>query len=116
VLGPVLLGVASVSSGQWFPLARAGLAMAILASLFVGMALVFPGGIGFGDCKWAGVIGLYLGWLGWHVVVTGILLSYLAAAVVVICLRIVRGSGDQRLLAFAPFMAGGAAVAMVFVR
>jgi leader peptidase (prepilin peptidase)/N-methyltransferase len=49
VVVPVLLAVSSVESGRWFPLARAGLAMAILASFFVTMALVFPGGIGFGD-------------------------------------------------------------------
>jgi leader peptidase (prepilin peptidase) / N-methyltransferase len=116
LVGPALLVMASLVSGRWSSLARAGLAMAILASLFVAMALVSRGGIGFGDCKWAGIIGLYLGWLGWQYVVTGILLSYLAAAVVVIAQRIVRTSGDNRLLPFAPFMAGGAVVAMVFVR
>jgi leader peptidase (prepilin peptidase) / N-methyltransferase len=116
LVGPALLVTASLALGRWSSLARAGLAMAILAAVFVAMALVSRGGIGFGDCKWAGIVGLYLGWLGWQFVVTGILLSYVAAAVVVILLRIVRGSGDQRLLAFAPFMAGGAVVAMTFVR
>jgi leader peptidase (prepilin peptidase) / N-methyltransferase len=116
LVGPALLVVASLALGRWSSLARAGLAMAILASLFVAMALVSRGGIGFGDCKWAGIIGLYLGWLGWQYVVTGVLLSYLGAAVVVIVIRIVRKSGDSRLLPFAPFMAGGAVVAMVYVK
>lgn len=116
VVGPALLALASVASGRWFALVRAGLAMAILASLFVVMALVIPGGMGFGDCKWAGVIGLNLGWLGWHFVVTGILLSYLVAAAFVIGFRILRSPGNRISLPFAPFLAVDALVVILLVR
>jgi leader peptidase (prepilin peptidase)/N-methyltransferase len=112
IVGPTLLAVASVVSGQWWTLARAGTAMAILAAIFLVLALASSGGIGLGDCKWAGIVGLYLGWLGWDALSTGVLLGFLTAALFVIGRRIVSSPGTRVLLPFAPFMAGGALAAV----
>jgi len=38
--------------------------------------------------KWAAVVGLYLGWLGWSAVSTGTLLAFTAAAVVAAVRRV----------------------------
>jgi len=113
VIGPALLALASVPSGQWSTLVRAGAAMAILAALFLGLALASRGGIGLGDCKWAGIVGLYLGWLGWSALWTGTILAFLAAAVFVIGRRTVSSPRHRAQLPFAPFMAAGA-LAVVF--
>jgi leader peptidase (prepilin peptidase)/N-methyltransferase len=112
----ILLTLAASIDGSWWPLARAGLGMIALAGLFLILALSAPGQLGMGDCKLAGVVGLYLGWLGLSDVLTGILLAYLGAALMVIVLRVVGSSVGRRGLPFAPFMAGGALFAVLFVR
>jgi leader peptidase (prepilin peptidase)/N-methyltransferase len=90
--------------------------MAFLGAFFLVLTLAFPGGMGMGDCKLAGIVGLYLGWLGWHDVVMGVLLPYLGAATFVVVKRVMRSSINRPDLPFAPFMASGALVAVLLVR
>ena len=63
------------------------------------------------DCKWAGIVELYLGCLGWDALSPGILLAFLAAAHYLIGRRAVSSPSPRTLLPFSPFMAGGALVA-----
>jgi leader peptidase (prepilin peptidase) / N-methyltransferase len=116
LIGPALLLLGCIGSGKWVALGRAGLAMAAVGGFFLALALVFPRGMGMGDCKLAGVVGLYLGWIGWSEVLTGVLLGYLGAALIVIALRAVGSSIGRGGMPFAPFMAGGALFVVLFVR
>ena len=50
--------------GDWAALLRAGIGMAALYAFYFVLRLVRPGGMGGGDVKLAGLIGIYLGWLG----------------------------------------------------
>ena len=109
-----LLAVASVPSGLWWPLARAGIAAVGLAGFYLALGLAFPAGMGLGDVKWAGVLGAYLGWLGWSPVVAGTLIGFLAAAVLLLAVPIV--GRRQSSLPMAPFMTLGAIVAVVGTR
>jgi leader peptidase (prepilin peptidase)/N-methyltransferase len=52
-----------------------------LAALFVALALAAPGGIGLGDCKLAGLLGLALGRFGWNALLAGVALSVLLTAI-----------------------------------
>ena len=47
------------------PCCRAGLGAVVLFAVFLVLALISPRGLGMGDVKLAGLIGLYLGWIGW---------------------------------------------------
>jgi leader peptidase (prepilin peptidase)/N-methyltransferase len=110
----VLLAIASTPSGLWWPLARAGIAAVGLTAFYLVLGLAFPAGMGLGDVKWAGVIGAYLGWLGWSPVVSGTLIAFLAAAVVLLSARIV--GRRQSSLPMAPFMTLSAIGAVLATR
>src|SRR5512135_1405834 len=60
-----LLGVAAAAlpgGGRHFLGALLGMGVAL--GLFGGQAVIYPDGRGWGDVKLAGILGLYLGWLG----------------------------------------------------
>lgn len=112
--GLVLLAAASAGSGAWWPLARAAIAAVLLAGFYLTLGLAFPAGMGLGDVKWAGVVGLYLGYLAWTALPTATLAAFGAAAVVVL-VRSARKS-RCRVLPMAPFMAAGALLVVLSTR
>ena len=113
-VGLVLLGVAAVAQGGYGDLVRAILGMAALYGFYFGLALLYPAGMGFGDVKLAGVLGLYLGWLGWAELVAGGFLGFLLGGVVGGVLMAVRRAGRKSKIPFGPFMLGGAFIAVLW--
>jgi leader peptidase (prepilin peptidase)/N-methyltransferase len=113
--GPALLAVASSGSGTLWPLARAGIGAVLLAGFYVALGLAFPAGMGLGDVKWAGLIGLYLGYLGWTTLSAATLVAFGAAAVFVLVSR-VAGRRHRLVLPMAPFMTAGALVGLLVAR
>jgi leader peptidase (prepilin peptidase) / N-methyltransferase len=63
------------------------------------------GGMGMGDVKYAGVIGLYLGSLGWTYLYLGSLISFVGAALWVLPQML--SNRENRNVPFGPFMALG---------
>jgi leader peptidase (prepilin peptidase)/N-methyltransferase len=114
LVAAVLLTVAAAVDGRWDDLLRAGLGMVALYAFYFLLALVYPAGMGFGDVKLAGVLGLYLGWLGWAEVITGGFLGFLFGGVVGGGLVLVRRAGRKSMLPFGPFMLAGALVAILW--
>lgn len=83
LLGGLFLFLASVFAGsQWAEPLRAVAGAAILFVIYLVMALISPGGIGMGDVKLAGPVGLYLGYLGWTQLLYGGLLGFVLNGVV----------------------------------
>ncbi|WP_249523816.1 hypothetical protein [Modestobacter marinus] len=75
------------------------------------MARISSGGLGMGDVRLAGLRGLYLGWLGWPVVVAGFFLGCLLQAVVGLTLLAARRVDRRTGLPFGPALLGGALAA-----
>ncbi len=117
VLGAVLLVVASATSRGWWALARSGLALVVLGGFYLALALGVPSGMGMGDCKWAGVTGMFLGWLSWTAVSTGTLVTFAAAALFVMASRFAASRCTVRAsIPLVPFMSAGALIAMLAAR
>lgn len=112
LLGLALLSAASAESGSWWPLTRATTGAMLLAGFYLALGVAFPAGMGLGDVKWAGVIGLYLGYLGWDALPTATLVAFATAAAVALAAGVF-GRGRRLALPMAPFMTAGALVAML---
>jgi leader peptidase (prepilin peptidase) / N-methyltransferase len=91
-------------------LARTGLGWLIYGGMFFLLWFVYPRGLGYGDVRLSGVLGLALGWLGWAELLLGIwmglLLGGVLGALVALLLR-------RRDNPFGPFMLFGALLGVV---
>jgi len=112
----VLLLVPTIVTGDWGSLVRAALAGLGLYVLYLVLALVSPGGggLGFGDVKLAGVLGLLLGWLGWGPAIVSVLAAFVVGGLIAILLLLTRRAGRKSHIAFGPSMILGAWVALMF--
>lgn len=114
-LGGCLLVVAAASDDAWSALVRAAFAMAVLGGFYLLLAVAFPGQMGFGDVKLAGLLGLFLGYLGWPVVATAALLASLLGSLAVVS-RHARGDTKRRAtIALGPYLCLGTLVAVLLV-
>ena len=105
----LLLGVAAPfvpSGGRHLVYGLIGMAAVWL--FFVLQAFIYPAGIGWGDVKLSGVIGLYLGWFGIGAVLAGIIGGYLLAAVTGIGLIAARRATRKSQIPFGPFLLASA--------
>ena len=93
----VLLALSCMIEGDWWALIRAMIAGAALWGFYFILAVAWPGGMGFGDVKLAGVVGMLLGWVGWGAVVVGgfgaFVLGGIASAVLMATGRVGRKDG-----------------------
>jgi leader peptidase (prepilin peptidase) / N-methyltransferase len=103
-----LVGFAAVSvlGHPWESFLRA--VIAAVVCVFVFAIIHVLGGMGLGDVKYAGVIGLYLGWISWHSVYWGVFGSFIFATMYV-AYRAIR-QRPARNIPFGPFMSLGVIV------
>jgi len=78
------------------------------------MALMYPEGMGFGDVKFAGVLGLFLGYLGWDVLVTGAFAAFVLGGTFAIALILFRKTNLKSGIPFGPWMVAGAWLGVFF--
>lgn len=114
VVGVALLLAASALGGEWGALLRAVASMAILVAAYLIMAIVYRGGMGLGDVKLAGVIGLFLGWIGWGSLLVGAFSAFLLGGIFGVILLLSRRANRRSGIPFGPWMVIGAAVGVGF--
>lgn len=112
-IGVALLGVA-VPFVQDGParFVHALIGMAGLYVFFLVLFLIYPKGMGFGDVKLAGLLGLYLGWFGFGVLIVGAFLGYILGGVYGLGAILAGRATRKTAIPFGPFMIAGALLAV----
>lgn len=115
-LYPVLVGLFGLSALLGHDparLLRAMLGMVALLAFYLLIALLSRGGLGAGDVRLAGVLGLALAWHGWTALVFGTVLGLLCAAVAGAILVTVRRATRRTPIPFGPALIAGAVIALL---
>lgn len=108
VVAVLLLGATSLLLSDPAVMLRMLAGAAILFVAYLIMAIARPGGMGLGDVKLAGVLGLYLGWLGWGSLAVGAFSAFLLGGVFSIALLALGKANRKSGIPFGPWMLGGA--------
>ena len=109
----VLLGGAAVLGSDSGDFVRALLGGASMFAVYFALCFAYPAGMGFGDVKLAGVLGMYLGWLGWGAWVVGLFLGFFLGGVFGVALIAVKRGGRKTAVPFGPFMLLGVLIAIL---
>jgi leader peptidase (prepilin peptidase) / N-methyltransferase len=107
-VGAVLLSASSILTGSSGSLVSALIGAAALFFVYFALFFFVPGGMGFGDVKLAGVLGLFLGYLGWGPLIVGALGAFLLGGIFSIVLLVSRRGTGKSKVPFGPWMLGGA--------
>jgi len=106
----VLLAVAGLVTGD-FPVARTALSVVVWLAVYSLIWLTTWGrGMGLGDVKLSGLLGLLLGWLGWGPSLVGLLAGFVIGAAAAVTLLASGRAGRGTKIAHGPFMLAGAAL------
>ena len=111
-----LLVVAAAADGSWDHLRNAAIGGVAGFAVLLAIHVAVPRGMGFGDVRLAGVIGMMLGWLGLRYLFLGLFLAFLLASVIGVALIAARLRSRKDAVPFGPFMALGAVLAVLWGR
>ena len=107
-VGVALLGTAALLQGDLVGLGRMAAGAGILFAFYFVLAMISPRGMGMGDVKLAGVLGLFLGSLGWGQLAVGAGAAFVLGGLFSIILLITRRAGRKSGIPFGPWMLLGA--------
>ena len=108
----VLFTAVAALSDRWDSLLIAALGLVIAGVVFLLPAIIRPGAMGMGDVKLAGVLGAFLGWLGWNEWATGFMVAFLAGGLFGLVLLALK-RGRKTSIPFGPWLLGGAWVGIL---
>ena len=104
----IALAVAGAGRG-WAPMGWAAAGGVGLFVIFLAGALTV--GVGMGDVKLAGVVGMYLGWAGgWDALVLGVIVTVCSAGIVAVAMLLTHRTSRGGSVPYGPFMILGCAV------
>lgn len=110
--GLALLAAAAIADGHRSAFLRAILGGLALLVSYLALFLVARSGLGAGDVKLAGGLGLYLAWLGWPTLVLGATAGFLAGGLISLALLATRRATMATRVPFGPSMIAGALLAI----
>ena len=103
-----LFGLATVLGAEPVNLVRSLIGGVALFAFYFLLRLIRPDGMGGGDVKLAGLVGVYLGWVGWGALVVGGFAAFVLGGVYGIALILARQASRRQAIPFGPWMLAGA--------
>lgn len=107
------LGVPAVLGSDFERLGTMAAGAGILFAAYALMAVAWPGGMGMGDVKLAGVLGAFLGFSGWAALAVGAFGAFVLGGVISIILLATKRIGRKGGIPFGPWMIAGSWVGLV---
>jgi len=112
-IGLALLLPAALVAREPGQLLRAAAGAMVLGAFYLLLALLRPADLGLGDVKLAGLLGLYLGWLGWGVLLAGAFFGFLLGGLAGLLLLAAGRATRRSAIPLGPYMLLGALVAVL---
>ena len=115
-LYPVLVVLLGLAAGLGADSGRPGRALlggVLMFAVYFALCLAHPGGMGFGDVKLSGLLGLATAWLGWGALAVGLFAGFLLGGVWGVALVLTGRGGRKSAVPFGPFMLAGALLAVL---
>jgi leader peptidase (prepilin peptidase)/N-methyltransferase len=109
-----LLVATSALDHTWHRLTGSLIAGAVAFGIFFAVWWFIPRGMGFGDVRLAGAIGFTTGWLSLLHAYVAFLTGFLVGMVFGLVLLVATSSGRKSRIPFAPSLAVGAAIAVLW--
>ena len=109
----IALGVPAVLAGDVVRLGIMAASSGILFIAYAVMAIAWPGGMGMGDVKLAGVLGAFLGFSGWSALTVGAFGAFVLGGIVSIVLLMLKRVSRKGGIPFGPWMIAGSWVGLV---
>jgi leader peptidase (prepilin peptidase)/N-methyltransferase len=108
---PLLVASAGVD-GEWHALSGAVIAGAVAFAIFFALWWFVPRGMGFGDVRLSGVIGLTVGYLSLLHAYVAFLAGFIVGMLFGLVMMAVSSTGRKTRIPFAPSLAAGAVIAV----
>lgn len=108
----ILVVAASAVEQDWSGLERAAIGWAATGAFFFALWFIHPKGMGYGDVRLSGVLGMALGHLGWAELVVGVYAAFVVGGVIGLLLSLLK-IVDRKSYPFGPFMLVGALIGVM---
>ncbi|MGN6574113.1 MAG: prepilin peptidase [Nocardioides sp.] len=108
----LLVAVAAWAEQDLHALITAALGWLVAGGTFFLLWFIYPRGMGYGDVRLSGILGMALGYLGWSELFVGIYTGFILGGVGGLLLSLLR-LVDRKAYPFGPFMLVGAVVGVL---
>ncbi len=98
----------AATTGEWGTLGRTGIGLCALGGFYALMRAAYPAGLGLGDVKSGGLLGMVGGYLGWPTLAVGALSGPILGGVVVVVGMAMGRLNRKSRVPYGPALYGGA--------